>query len=113
MLSFEKLEQFHNVLASYRNHDDYSLASPAFAAERSSMPPASAKSAIRVLHGMGCMKIYVADRDKPGVVTQVSGAYVHEANRKLMLIQLTDITPTRELYGSYLVDSASKGLRTI
>lgn len=112
MQSFEKLELFYNVLADYRNIDNYSLASPAFAAERSNIPSASAKTALRVLRGMGCLNVYVADREQPGV-TLMPDDYVHEGNRKMILVQLTAKVPTRELYGMYLVDSASKGLRTV
>ena len=113
MQTFEKLEQFYDVLASYQNADSYTLAAPTYAAERVGMPTASAKSALRILHGIGSIRIYVADRDQPGVVTEVIDEYIHEPNRKMMLIQLTGKAPTRELYGSYLVDSASKGLRTV
>ena len=110
--TFEKLEMFYNVLASYRNVDNYSLASAALAAERSGIPSGSAKNALRFLQAMGCIKIYIADFEQPGV-TLLTEDYFPGSTRKMMLVQLTGTVPTRELYGSYLVDSANKGLRTI
>ncbi len=103
-LSFTQIKSFYDVLAEYKNEDNYTLANASFAAESTNLPSASAKSALKTLQSLGCLKVYTAERAVKGEAAVTSEYVPRGGASRLTIIKLTDTPPTKEMYGLYLVD---------
>lgn len=104
-LRFEQIKNFYDVLVEYKNEDNYSLATAGFAANHTKLPSASARSALKTLQTIGCIKVYTAVKEAGGETTVTSEYVPRDGETKQTIIKITDTPLTKEFYGLYLVDS--------